>query len=233
MENNSVSKWQEFSNKITIEDLINNLDKLPEFQLWLVDKLNKYYKENKKILEVWCEFWLTSFKLNDNFSKYLLDFDEIAIEKSKRIFEKYSKKAFFYNQDMFNMNFDIKFDIIFNAWVLEHFDYNDRVRLLKKYSDFLNEDWVMLIAIPNHYNLFYRLAYLILNIIWKWSFPKENKIFDMKKEIIEAWLVLESRVTIDKENIYTLWWKVWKVIKYIFWNFMKEWYLTVLTIKKL
>ena len=133
---------------------------------------------------------------------------------------------------MFNMDFDFKFDIIFNAWVLEHFNINEREKLLKKYSKFLKNDWIMIIAIPNHYNFFYRLAYNILLFRWKWSFPKEEKIFDMKVEIKNNWLKLIKRETVDIKNVYIMWWKIWKIIKSVFWKFIKEGYLTILTIKK-
>jgi len=232
MWNNSVEVWQKFSEKIEVNDLIKNIDNLPEFQIKLAKYINSYYWKWKKVLEVWCEFWLTSFSLNDWFDKYLLDFDWNALEKSEKIFKYFWKKWSFIHKDMFNMDFDFKFDIIFNAWVLEHFNINEREKLLKKYSKFLKNDWIMIIAIPNHYNFFYRLAYNILLFRWKWSFPKEEKIFDMKVEIKNNWLKLIKRETVDIKNVYIMWWKIWKIIKSVFWKFIKEGYLTILTIKK-
>lgn len=232
MLNNSVEVWQEFSEKIDVNDLIENIDNLPKFQIELSKYINSYYWKWKKVLEVWCEFWLTSFSLNDWFDKYLLDFDWKALEKSEKIFKHFWKKGNFIHKDMFNMDFDFKFDIIFNAGVLEHFNFDERKKLLKKYSSFLKDDWIIIIAIPNHYNFFYRLAYKILIFTGKWSFPKEEKIYDMKKEIEWSSLTLLKRDTVDIENIYTIWWKIWKIIKIFFWSFIKEWYLTILTIKK-
>lgn len=232
MENNTVEKWQEFSSKITIDDLLDNINNIPNFQIELSNIINSFYWEWKNVIEIGCEFWLTSFILNDWFEKNLLDFDKIALKKSKQIFKKFNKNAIFFHQDMFNMKMKKKFDIIFNAWVLEHFNLNERITLLKKYSEYLKNDWVMIIAIPNHYNFLYRLAYILLNFTNKWSFPKENMIYDMAKEIQSSWLILEKRFTVDKENIFTIWWALWGIMRKIFWLFIKEWYLTVLIIKK-
>ena len=44
MWNNSVEVWQKFSEKIEVNDLIKNIDNLPEFQI----KLAKYIIENEK-----------------------------------------------------------------------------------------------------------------------------------------------------------------------------------------
>jgi len=233
MGNNSVEKWQEYSKRINIKELIKSVENIPYFQKWLAEIINSKYKTNSEVIEIWCEFWTTSLILNDNFNKTLLDFDDIAIEKAKNLFNHYWKKANFTNQDMFNMNFwNKKFDIVFNAWVLEHFNFSERVTLLKKYNEILKENWLMIIAIPNHYNILYKMAYILLNLIWKWSFPKENKIYNLSKEIEQAWLKLISRKTIDKENIFTIWGSLGNILKKLFLPIMNEWYLTILEIKK-
>lgn len=234
MGNNTIEKWQEYSKKINIKELIKSVENIPYFQKWLAEIINSKYKKNYEIIEIWCEFWTTSLILNDDFNKTLLDFDNIALEKAKSLFSHYWKNADFTNQDMFNMNFwNKKFDIVFNAWVLEHFNFSERVILLKKYTEILKEDWIMIIAVPNHYNILYKIAYILLNLIWKWSFPKENKIYDLSKEIEKSWLKLISRKTIDRENIFTIWWSFWNILRKLFLPTMKEWYLTILEIKKL
>lgn len=98
-----------------------------------------------------------------------------------------------------------KYDIIFNAGVLEHFSLKERAILLKEYSKYLKDDGIMLIAVPNHYSFLYRTAYLLLNLLGKWSFPKEYMIYNMSAEIKEANLALVSRTTIDKKNIFSVW----------------------------
>lgn len=232
MQNNTVENWQKFSERTEVDELIKGVNNLPEFQVNLAEIIDSYYAPWKRVLEVWSEFWLTSFLLNDGYEKYLLDFDSIALEKSKALFRHFSKKAEFVHQDMFEMKFQTKFDIIFNAGVLEHFSSAEREILLLKYSEYLADGWILIIAVPNHYNFLYRTAYLLLKILKKWSFPDENKIFDLKEEISKTWLLLVKRVCIDKENIFRIWWRLGPLLRLFFLRFMKDWYLTVLIIKK-
>jgi hypothetical protein len=41
----------------------------------------------------------------------------------------------------------------------------------------------MILAIPNHYSMPYRLAYLIFKLFGKRQFPDEEKIYDFNEEI--------------------------------------------------
>lgn len=227
--------WAEMSNKTSMEE-INYLYNNPQcFHLKLKDIIEKLpnIKNGSKIIEVWSQFWVNSFVLNNDLSKTLLDLDINAIDKAKSTFLNMWKTADFVVADMFNMPFeDESFDIVFNAWVLEHFLSDDIKNALIEYKRILKNDWFIIIAIPNHYSFVYRLAYLLSNFLNKWEYPEEYKIYDLKKEIIASWLTLIERNVVCKKNIFDFWWRFQFIFKFLDRIFNFQWYLTVLIIKK-
>ncbi len=122
---------------------------------------------------------------------------------------------------MFHMPFeDSTFDIVFNADFLEHYSSREIIVALKEMGRISKERVV--IAIPNHYSVVYRSAYLFRIIldrlkIKRWMFSPENKYYDLKKEIEEAGLILEERITMSQDSIW-MWWPGCKfaLIRYFF-----------------
>lgn len=122
---------------------------------------------------------------------------------------------------------------------MEHYRFSERVVLLKEYARVLKDDGLMIIAIPNHYDFAYRLAYLVRKRLLRgrnWPWPEEYKIYDLKNEINEANLRLVNRIIVDKETNYSFIDNIYirKIIEFVNKNFNKtnEGYLTVLTISK-
>lgn len=227
--------WTELSDKISIEEIGNSYKQPQCFHIKLKGIIENLLKDRRwnRIIEVGSQFWINSFVLDDNMSKTLLDLDSIAINKAKQVFFKMWKSAEFVVADMFSMPFENeKFDIVFNAWVLEHFSSDYIIKALMEYKRILKNNGFIVIAIPNHYSFVYRSAYLLLNIIKKWSYPKEYKIYDLRKEIVSSWLVLVERIVVCKENVFDFWWKFGFLFKFLDKIFNFQWYLTVLIIKK-
>ena len=175
--------------------------------------------------------------LKDTFDKILLDYNEDAIDLAKKSFRALGKNADFVVGDMFDMPFnDESFDIIFNAGVLEHFSLNDRSKAILEYCRVLKKGGVMYLAIPNHYSVPYRIAYIIRNLFGKWAYPKENKIYDFQREIESiSELRIEKRIVLSKSSVmkwldFSLFLKKIFSILDKFINF--EGYLTVIKIKK-
>lgn len=225
--------WESIVQQINLEQLVNYANKPDEFQVELASLLNTYTV--KTIAEIGCATGVTSLMLKDSFDKTLLDINPGAIELARQLFDSYGKKAEFFVDDMFNMNFSNEsFELLFNSGVIEHFSYHERVKALQEYSRVLKPDGVMIIAFPNHYSFLYRIAYLILNWRGRWQYPKEYKIYDLGDELNESGLYLEKRVILAKKT--ALWYasfnrvfgKLMSVADKIF---KFEGYLTVLVIR--
>lgn len=228
--------WIEHIKGTTLKEVLSAYETPAIFQLELVDLINIEYKTNAEIIEIGCELGITTMLLSDEYSKTLLDLNPLAIELTQKAHEKLGKKASFITADMFHMPIDDrKYDVVFNAGVIEHFNEKERTLALKEYSRILKDDGVMFIAFPNHYSLPYRLAYLIRKLFKKWSFPDEYKIYNLKNEIEGADLFLEDRVILSKKSVMR-WLNFIPPLKYFlqfidkFYNF--EGYLTVLKIRK-
>jgi len=141
--------WEELSKKTSVDDLYNQYKNPATFQIELANLINNYYKEKMKIIEVGCEFGVSSMLLNNSFDKTLLDLNEIALNTSKKVFSLINENADFIKADMFNMPFEKEsFDILFNAGVIEHFNKKERTDAFAEYSRILKKDG-MYINNPN------------------------------------------------------------------------------------
>jgi len=231
--------WKKMLKDSSVASVINRYNNPLIFQKELKGLINSYSKVYKDIIEVGCETGTTSFILDDQFNKTLLDLNPSAINLSKKAFRKMNSNAQFFIADMFNMPFKNEtYDIVFNSGVIEHVDKKERVRALKEYSRILRNGGVIIIGFPNHFCIPYRLAYIVRNHLlfrYKWPYPKEYKIYDMKDEISTSNLILERRIVISKQSIYN-WWNFFKPVKWILKSLGRcinfEGYLTVLIIRK-
>jgi len=228
--------WINHIKNSSVDDVIKEYDNPAIFQKELIKLINKEFKNKSKIIEVGCELGVTSLLLNDKFDKTLLDLNPLAIDLTKKAHIRLNKQANFIVADMFDMPFNNnEFDIVFNAGVIEHFNYKEREKALLEYSRILKNDGIIIIAFPNHYSLPYRLAYIIRNLFNKWPYPNEYKLFDLIKEIDNSNLILEKRVILSKKSLMN-WLDFIKPLRKIFevidkfYNF--EGYLTVLIIRK-
>lgn len=231
--------WKKTLKDSSVASVINSYNNPLIFQKELKSLINSYSKVYRDIIEVGCATGATSFILDESFNKTLLDLNPIAINLAKKVFRKKNRNAKFVLANMFNMPFEDKsFDIVFNAGVIEHFNKKERTGVLKEYSRILRNNGVIIIGFPNHFCIPYRLAYIVRNYLlfrYKWPYPKEYKIYNMKDEISTNNLILERRIVISKQSIYN-WWNFFKPVKWILKllgrciNF--EGYLTVLIIRK-
>jgi ubiquinone/menaquinone biosynthesis C-methylase UbiE len=176
---------------------------IKEYHIDVKKIIEKYNTEqNAKVIEIGCGTGITSLLLNKNFEKTLLDINPEALKLAKLVFEQSGQKADFVLSDMFHMDMkDESFDIVFNSGVIEHFDLNKRVEAIKEYKRILKKNGLMIIAFPNHYNIFYRLAYLLFNFLGRWSYPKEYKLYDLREEIEKNNLTLITRIVTSKTMV--------------------------------
>jgi SAM-dependent methyltransferase len=231
--------WKDHLRGISVEKVISTYENPAEFQLELKHIIEKYAINYKDVIEVGCETGVTNLILDDKFNKTYLDLNPFAVSLVEAVIKKLNKKGVVVLADMFNIPFDKEtFDVVFNAGVIEHFNYTERDLLFKEYKRILRKKGVMIIAFPNHYSFPYRTAYLMHNYIffgrW-WPFPKEFKLYDLKKELSHNGLELKRRITTSKNSVFN-WWSIFPAIKKVmmwldkFFHF--EGYLTILVISK-
>jgi len=236
MSDKQKNMWKKHTVSMYFEELIEAVKKPAIFQVELKEILDKYAKENVEIIEVGCETGISSLILSEKFNKTLLDLNPDALELAKKLFKEFNQKANFVEADMFQMPFDDeKFDIVFNAGVIEHFKKKEVIAALKEYKRILKKDGVMIIGFPNYRSIPYQSALLISTFLGRWPFPKAYNYYDLKREIKTAGLILEKREVLSKKSIYN-WWNFSRTIKKIFEKtdplFNWEGYLTLLTIKR-
>jgi ubiquinone/menaquinone biosynthesis C-methylase UbiE len=229
--------WLEHSSKITVESIIEQYKKPAIFQVELNEVLQKICNSESKVLEIGCESGISSFLINNDLDKYLLDLNLDILEKSNLAAKKIClRNVNFINADMFYLPFkDETFDLVFNAGVVEHFNYSERVLFLHEYARVLKKDGFMVIAFPNHFSIPYKIAYMIYNLTGKWMFPKEKTIYKMKKELKRNNLILTDFKILSYGSIYN-WLNFSPLLKNIFIKIGKfinfQGYLRVLIIKK-
>ena len=241
------SKWENASDKVSFDAVYSDFQKLKRnyrnsFHGDMCDEIDRYFQQGAKIIEVWWQYGVSLLLQNVWFEKTLLDIDAWALEKARLLAQYESQKVHIIHGDMYDMNSipNETYDIVFNAWVLEHFNFEERVLLLKEYARILKRGGVMVIAIPNHYSKWYRIWYMIHIFFWQWKIPEEYKIYDMWDEVHVNKLELVSRKVVSPETIINFYswaffgvWKIGAIIMSITHKFYTlDWYLTILTIKK-
>jgi len=112
------------------------------------------------------------------FQVTLLDFSAEAIRFSQQLFARYNQTASFLNQDGFSQGLP-EYDLSFNAGVLEHYEFEEQVTLVKAMAS-RSRNYV-LVLVPN------KLCYWYW--IWRnqavkrseWSFGKEVPVANLSK----------------------------------------------------
>ncbi len=233
------SIWENRTLHWSVKDVQDMYKKPAVFQVELAELINQLLVgEQVKIMEIGCEAACTSFLIkNKGVEKTLLDYNKQIIALLEETYKTIGLSAVFSTADMYNMPFeDNSFDLVFNAGVVEHYEYEERVKLFKEYSRVVKPGGYMVIAIPNHHSFPYRLAYIIYNLTGKWMFPKELKIYDFKKEAATVkGLNQVSRTVLSKASVMN-WLNIIKPLKFIVSKldmlFKFEGYLTVVILKK-
>lgn len=212
MTNTQADSWINRTKYTTADDVLfmyhNPLRFQSEFSGYIneVGKLN--YKGRKlDICEMGCEFGVTTLLLSaDRFNRQCLDINPIALGALRESLTKLGETVKLHENDMFNSPFDdSSFDIIFNNGVLEHYNFAERAKALSEYTRILRPGGRIFIGVPNHFSFPYRFAYLVLNAMRKWSYPKEEKINDLFKEIDRIESLKFCRILyFDKETIFSL-----------------------------
>jgi 2-polyprenyl-3-methyl-5-hydroxy-6-metoxy-1,4-benzoquinol methylase len=230
--------WKKHLHPIEVNHVIRQYYEPKTFQSELVEVI-KTLPGISSSIEVGCETGVSSMLLDSSIEKTFLDYNEKAILLCKSACDQLNINGEFIHDDMFTFEPKKKYDLVFNAGVIEHYSKQQRTLLLKRYKKMLTDDGVIVIAFPNHYSFPYMSAYLTRKYLllgYKWRYPKEYKIYDMKEEIEDNNLQLIERLVVSKKSLFR-WWDFCKPMKKLlklFDKYFKEYqgYLTVLVIKK-
>ena len=151
------------------------------------------------VLEAGCGTGLTSLLVGTPARRTLLDREPRAIAMARELFKIVPQEAAFVVGDILDLAFpDNCFDAVFNAGVLEHFDFAGRRKALMEMIRVTKPGGRICVAVPNHYSVPYRVAYRHLKARGRWPYPDEAMIRDFSLELagvpnVEAL----SRETID------------------------------------
>ena len=233
--------WKKNTSDISVSSIVQNYHSPNAFQTELAELINKVCEEShyNKVIEVGCESGITTMLLNNDLDKYFLDFNEAMLDKVKQACSQLKIDGTFISEDMFSMSCsDESYDVVFNSGVIEHFNQMERVDILREYSRVLKSDGMMILAVPNHYSLPYRSAYLLKKKLlrgFQWPWPEEFKIYDLAEELKATDLELVNRIILSKDAIFNFWGFIKPIKKLLVWSdslFNYEGYLTTLVIKK-
>lgn len=143
------------------------VDTLYRFYIWNQYKkfLNQISKKNIKILELGCGYGLNSLKILKTYGgeATLVDSLNFAIEKAKIFFSKYDYRVLFLNKDVFDLNINREYDVVFSEGLIEHFYGAEREQLIKIHLNATKKEGHVMIFFPTKsriYNWF--IAFLDL-----------------------------------------------------------------------
>lgn len=229
--------WKDITSKLTDEYIQNAMDHPDEFQVDLKEAVDLQGVPGARLLEAGSFIGITSLLIDDHFDKTLLDLNPEAMGLARKIFEAAGKSAKFIAGDLFEMPFPNGcFDIVFNAGVLEHFDFEARSSALRECARVLKGKGTLIIAFPNHFSRPYKLAYHYLNRTGRWPFPPEKSLLDLKEEVRSAGLLLLHREVTSKKTAfqYLSYFPRFRryALKIFFSIFPYEGYLTILVMRK-
>jgi 2-polyprenyl-3-methyl-5-hydroxy-6-metoxy-1,4-benzoquinol methylase len=163
--------------------------------------------KGKKIVDVGSGTGITSAYLSSKGAQlHLVDISQTALDFGKKYFQSKGMSVRCYKQNAFKMNFAPNtFDVAWNGGVIEHFNDDEKVEMMKKMWKIIKPGGVLLITAPNARDLPFMAAKQIL--IWrkKWAFGIEDDL------TIERFKGLALRAGIKKYSIFTYnpivgWW---------------------------
>ena len=174
-------KWGEISEKYSLKDLLKLYNTPSEWRENLLNTIQNLpfppQKGSIDILEAGSSFGTTSALLPDNFNITLVDVDDIALKKASEFYNYLQKDVFILKQDIFDLHkLNKKYDIVYNAGVIEHFNKAERNEMLFNMASITNDSGYILVSYPNHNCLPYWLGYWYQLITRKWIYTKEYKI---------------------------------------------------------
>jgi 2-polyprenyl-3-methyl-5-hydroxy-6-metoxy-1,4-benzoquinol methylase len=194
--------WQTFYEDGVVRD-VSGLIRFDPWQQQLAEKIMTLGPQ--EVLEAGCGYGQTGYQIAEQVCPVtLLDFQVVPLRTARLLFEYGNRSGRFVQGDLFQLPFgDENFDLVFNAGVLEHFEFADRCRALAEMVRCVRPGGKVIVALPNHFSRPYRYSYLYRQKKKQWPYPDEYVIYDLNEEVKTVGLqVTQTRETICPETAY-------------------------------
>lgn len=156
---------------------------------------------NAKILEAGSGTGTSSFQLAKlGAFVTLVDYSEAAIHKAERMFKRSSMSSDFLVSDIRKMDIESNtYDVVFNSGVMEHFPYDEQVRILQELSRVCKSGGFVITMNPNAKCIFYRIWKWILETNKQWIYGYEQPVVTLVNQYRDAGLRLLSEYSVGFE----------------------------------
>lgn len=135
----------------------------------------------------------------------LLDFSEVAISQSEKLFNSYEVRGNFTVGDIFNMDFpDDSFDVVWNSGVLEHFDYEQQLIAINEMKRVLKPEGILITFNPNAKSLLYRIGKWFMERTNQWDYGRELPIYTLQPFVDDIGMELHEYSIAFEETLYFL-----------------------------
>jgi 2-polyprenyl-3-methyl-5-hydroxy-6-metoxy-1,4-benzoquinol methylase len=170
-------KWNNLYSTLPVEPA--NASVL-EFGAELVEQVARLVPENGSILEAGCGAgWQTlSLARTGKYKLSLMDFSAEALRYSASIFRQEGVEAEFIRQDAF-VHGEPKYDLVFNAGVLEHYELEEQAELLRAMASWSRR--YVLALVPNRLCYWYWIWRMQAASAGDWPFGKEVPLADLSR----------------------------------------------------
>ena len=177
--------WDKVADKYVMEDYLKNDSKV---NLWHLNSVILKYFNNKRkqditLLEVGCGSAINSMTLaqEDGYKVSIADLSPKVIHIAKKMFEDNNVKLDeAYVANAFDLQIAKKYDVVWNAGVIEHFYENDQIKMIKEMAKICKNDSIVIITAPNQLCFPFQLAQFLLKIKGKWPYGYEKDLSPFK-----------------------------------------------------
>ena len=169
------AKWDDYYSTLPMLEID---DAMRNFGEDLAERIGELLPDGGKVLEAGCGAGWQSLALAETgrFQVSLMDFSTEAIAYAERIFAKRNLPAEFADGDVFSPG-EPKYDLVFNAGVLEHYTFEQQVAFLRGMAS--RSTKYVLALVPNRMCYWYWLWRMHRSARGNWPFGKEMPAADM------------------------------------------------------
>jgi 2-polyprenyl-3-methyl-5-hydroxy-6-metoxy-1,4-benzoquinol methylase/GT2 family glycosyltransferase len=131
----------------------------------------------------------------------LVDYSEQALLNSREAFRQMNLTGSFVLSDIRSMNIpDNSFDTTWNAGVLEHFSFEERVNILKEMARVTKPEGLVLVLVPNAKCLPYRVGKAFAETNGTWMYGIEEPVMSLQEEFDQCGISLVEETDIGFMN---------------------------------
>ncbi len=168
-------KWDTLYKEMPLADESKYIQ---EFNSEFAAMIRELLPDGGRVLEAGCGGGWQSLAVarQGKYDAHLMDFADEALSYSRRLFERAGVSASFHYGDI-NDAGTPEYDLVFNAGVLEHYPFDDQVRLLKGMASRSRK--YVLVLVPNRLCYWYWLWRIQVQGHDQWPFGKEAPLADL------------------------------------------------------